>query len=877
MNFIIFGSPQEKYKITILVKPQDLNKDLLLKHYVQPLINLNPSIKVEDFLVLPVDYDGKKAPVKTVLIPCLDNLKEYIIEAGSDIILTSAPEYYKKITGKTKVATLLGSGVDSKYPNLEGIKTFNIPSYRSIFFDEKNIGKIDLALKGVASEFSGNSQYSNIIHKAIYPSDLFEIEQVLKDLLKYPTLTCDIEGFDLKHTKTKVATIAFAWSKHEGTAFVVDLYNNRTAKLLLLYNFFNEYLGRRNGKIIFHNMNFDAKVLIHELFQCGMSQAKGAMLNGIDLFTKNFEDTKIIAYLATNSCSGNELSLKMLALPFTGNYGLNDEAITNILSIPEKDLLEYNLKDALATFYVYEKYYPLMVKDNQEKIYKELFKPAIKNLLQMELHGMPICMERVLEVERILLGVQKQHLTKLKESQYYKILIDIKQYDLTISSNLKWKTKVQSYKDFRNAAELDVNLNSGSQLIDLLYGYCDLPIIDKTETGLPATGGKTLDKLKNHITNNPELVGFIDELINLGKVNKILESFIPAFKDAHYDPITKYHYLFGNFNLGGTVSGRLSCSKPNLQQIPSGSKYAKLIKSCFKAPPRYLMVGLDFNSLEDYISALTTKDPNKLKVYIEGYDGHSLRASFYFKDEILKIDSNFDFTTPEGVNKLKDESVYGSIRQDSKPATFALTYLGTWITLVKNLGFSEELAKRTENNYHHLYQVSDAYVQTRLKQASQDGYIEVAFGLRVRTPMLSKVVWGSSKVPKEAAAESRTAGNALGQSYGLLNTRAGIEFQEKTLESKYRLDIWPIAHIHDAQYAIIKDDMDVLAFVNKTLVKSVRWQELPEIQHDTVKLGGSLGVFYPDWTTEIELPPDEYNPTELRNHVQNKLEEKKKS
>lgn len=184
---------------------------------------------------------------------------------------------------------------------------------------------------------------------------------------------------------------------------------------------------------------------------------------------------------------------------------------------------------------------------------------------------------------------------------------------------------------------------------------------------------------------------------------------------------------------------------------------------------------------------------------------------------------------------------------------------------------SPTLAKKIEANYHELYVVSDEYVQEKLRQASVDGYVTVAFGMRVRTPMLSKVVWGSSGMPSEAAAEGRTAGNALGQSYGLLNTRAGIEFQEATLSSQYRLDVWPIAHIHDAQYAIIKDDKNVLAFVNKTLVKAVRWQELPEIQHDKVKLGGSLGIFYPDWTTEIELNPDEYDPEVLSEQFRQKL------
>jgi hypothetical protein len=68
--------------------------------------------------------------------------------------------------------------------------------------------------------------------------------------------------------------------------------------------------------------------------------------------------------------------------------------------------------------------------------------------------------------------------------------------------------------------------------------------------------------------------------------------------------------------VGNGIVNHNSSSDPNLQTIPANSKYAKLIKSCFVAPKGWLFCGLDFNSLEDMISALTTKDPNKLLVYI---------------------------------------------------------------------------------------------------------------------------------------------------------------------------------------------------------------------------------------------------------------------
>lgn len=171
-----------------------------------------------------------------------------------------------------------------------------------------------------------------------------------------------------------------------------------------------------------------------------------------------------------------------------------------------------------------------------------------------------------------------------------------------------------------------------------------------------------------------------------------------------------------------------------------------------------------------------------------------------------------------------------------------------------NCGFSEEKAKKIEKAYHEMYVVSDKWVQDRLAAAAQCGYVTVAFGLRLRTPMLRQCILGTRKTPYEATAEGRTAGNAMGQSYGLLNSRSAMAFGKDVRASQYRLDIKPCAQIHDAQYYLVRNDAHVLAWVNKTLVPHVQWQELPEIQHDEVKLGGELSVFHPSWADELTLP-----------------------
>jgi DNA polymerase-1 len=312
--------------------------------------------------------------------------------------------------------------------------------------------------------------------------------------------------------------------------------------------------------------------------------------------------------------------------------------------------------------------------------------------------------------------------------------------------------------------------------------------------------------------------------------------------------------LYGFFNLGGTLSGRLSSNGPNLQNIPaSGSnpakaRIAKMIKRCVKAAFGDLFCGLDFASLEDRISALTTKDPVKLKVYTDGYDGHCLRAHAYFGDQMDGIIGH----SVASVNSIA--KLYKPLRQMSKAPTFALTYQGTYVTLMNNCGFSEEQAKSIDAKYHELYVVSDQWVAAKIEQATKDGYVTCAFGLRVRTPLLKQVILGNRSTPFRAQAEGRTAGNALGQSYGMLNTRAASEFMKKVRASKYRLLIRPGAHIHDAQYYTIPDDLELLEWMNYHLVKAVEWQEDPAIAHDEVKLGGELSIFYPDWSVELELP-----------------------
>ena len=216
---------------------------------------------------------------------------------------------------------------------------------------------------------------------------------------------------------------------------------------------------------------------------------------------------------------------------------------------------------------------------------------------------------------------------------------------------IEWADKKnKEYKKKRVTAEdckEKFNPDSSLMLKALLYDYIGLPIIERTLNKEPATGKDILAKLILH-AEDQKVKDLLQALIDYKDVIKILTAFIPAFKSA-VPASDGRHYLFGSQNSTGTVSGRYSANSPNLAQLPStGSKFAKLVKSCFCPPKGMLFVGIDFMSLEDRISALLTKDPNKLMVYTDGYDGHCLRASTMFLDRMPDIKKQLNEINKEG-------------------------------------------------------------------------------------------------------------------------------------------------------------------------------------------------------------------------------------
>jgi len=843
MKYLTFTKQERNsYEICFLVP--SLHMADIDRHYVEPFLDNER----EHLLAYDLFQQGKKTPVK-LQREYLEQLLPILEDLHVKYLVTCDAEYFKTLTKSPKADAALGYVLDSVCGRF---KVIYCPNYKTIFYDPDRIKtNISAALRALAMHRQDTylPPGYEIIKSGSYPSTTADIRSWLQLLLDMNcALSADIETFSLKHHEAGIGTISFAWNESEGVSFAVDyepipgatsapygraVVNGPVRELL------KEFFRAFKHKMIWHNISFDVYVLVYQLFMDDLLDTKG-LLDGQAVLLNNWHCTKLITYLATNSCAGNKLGLKDQAQEFAGNYAVGD--IKDITMIPLDVLLRYNLVDTLSTWFVFNKHWPTMVQDEQLEIYNELFQPCIWDIIQMQLTGLPIDMEEVKRLEIELQTHSDKAVAEMNNNILLQEFLYTENEALVLKKNAEYKVKRITLAD----VDVPFNPNSGPQLQRFLFEQLDLPVLDLTDTKQPATGGETLEKLLNH-TEDPEILEFLQALLEFKGVDKLLTSFIPAFLKAAPDD-NGWHWLFGNFNLGGTLSGRLSSSGPNLQNLPAKGKWAKLVKKCFKAPPGFLFIGLDFDSLEDKISALTTNDPNKLKVYTDGYDGHSLRAYSYFTERMSDIDPD----SVASINSIGKK--YPNERQDSKAPTFALTYQGTYITLINNSGFTEPLARHIENQYHELYRVSDEWVAARIHEASKTGFITGAFGLKVRTPLLKQTILGNRGTPYEAEAEGRSAGNALGQSWCLLNSRAHKEFMKVVRSGEYRLDIRPCAQIHDAGYYVIPDAMPVLRYVNKHLVEAVQWQDHPDIQHDAVKLSGQLGVFYPDWSAEMTLP-----------------------
>lgn len=493
MPMMLFDPVQHsKYTLGILIKEAHMIRTEMELNYVVPLVA--KGIPESEIIAFSLEYNEHgKCPVK-LIVKHLSTVLKSLKGLGVKTILVADTAYFKVLAKVKKTEPHYGYILPCAIDGFKDMEVVLAVNYKALFFNPKIQTKLDLSLAAVADHITGVhiALGTGVLHDPVYPQTVKEIQEAIQSLHQYHELTCDIETFSLQFHKAGIGTIAFAWNQHEGMAFCVDI-QNLDFEAEAVKNSLREFFRSYKGKLIYHGSTFDIKILIYQLFMSRMLDYEG-LLNGLEIMCRDIDDTMLMTYLATNSTARNELGLKPNAFEFTGNYAQDN--IEDITKIPVEELLEYNLTDAVATWYVKDKYWPVMVQDDQVSVYETIFRPSIKVIIQMELTGMPLDMDRVYEVKDELSTILFTEEAKLQHHPYMIKFEDVLRERAMIAKNEKLKVKVKPLSDFIDVA---YNPASPKQTAFLLHDYFGFPVIDKTETGLPATGAKTLTKHLNQL------------------------------------------------------------------------------------------------------------------------------------------------------------------------------------------------------------------------------------------------------------------------------------------------------------------------------------------------------------------------------------------
>jgi DNA polymerase-1 len=319
-------------------------------------------------------------------------------------------------------------------------------------------------------------------------------------------------------------------------------------------------------------------------------------------------------------------------------------------------------------------------------------------------------------------------LTKvLAKMEHHGVLIDggkLKEMDLEIQKEI-----LRLEEEIYNIAGTKFNLNSPRQLSYILFDVLKLPPVKKTKTGYSTDSEVLLKLAEKH-----ELPR---KILEYRELFKIRSTYIVSLLQLQ-DPISKR--IHPTFNQTGTATGRLSCSEPNLQNIPIRSEIGKRIRRAFIAPKGYLLLSADYSQIELRILAHITGDENLIKAFKEDMDIHRSTAASLWKKR------------PEQVTDME--------RRKAKVVNFGITYGMSPYGLSKELNISVEEASQIIFAYFATYPNVKRWIEEILEEARDKGYVKTLLGRRRYIPEIREKRGTSREFSERIAINAPIQGTA---------------------------------------------------------------------------------------------------------------------
>ncbi|MEE4945018.1 DNA polymerase I [Pseudomonas alliivorans] len=251
----------------------------------------------------------------------------------------------------------------------------------------------------------------------------------------------------------------------------------------------------------------------------------------------------------------------------------------------------------------------------------------------------------------------------------------------------------------------EFNLGSPKQLGVILYEKLGMPIISKTATGQPSTAEAVLAELAEQDFPLPKVLMQYRSMSKLKSTytDRLPEQINPRTGRVH----TSYHQAVA-------VTGRLSSSDPNLQNIPIRTAEGRRIRQAFVAPKGYKLLAADYSQIELRIMAHLAQDEGLLHAFRNDLDVHRATAA-----EVFGVDL---------------ENVTNDMRRSAKAINFGLIYGMSAFGLAKQIGVDRKQSQAYVDRYFARYPGVLDYMERTRAQAAEQGFVETIFGRRLYLP-----------------------------------------------------------------------------------------------------------------------------------------------
>lgn len=341
------------------------------------------------------------------------------------------------------------------------------------------------------------------------------------------------------------------------------------------------------------------------------------------------------------------------------------------------------------------------------------------------------------------------------------------------------------------------NINSTKQLGTILFDKLSLPVIKRTKTGY-STDVEVLEELK---PLHP-IISLLLEYRHLAKLKSTYADGLMAFINE------KTGKIHSSFNQTVVVTGRISSTDPNLQNIPVKMEMGRRIRKVFTiSSDEYVLTDADYSQIELRVLAHISEDPDFIRAFAQGEDIHSNTAAKVFKVPV--------------------DSVTPTMRNRAKAINFGIIYGIGDFSLGVDLGVSRTEARRYIDEYLDQYPGVRTYMENIVKEAKKMGYVKTLFNRRRYLPELGSSNFNLRSFGERVALNAPIQGSAadiIKISMVLLDRR----LREKKMKSRLILQVHDelIVETHrdemDEVHTILRECMEKAVSLKVPLVAEIK-------------------------------------------------------